>query len=195
MTQHETRTYSEDVTLMLAVKQGDATAMDKLYERHRDRIVKLLYAVVRNPDTARDLSQDVFLKIYQVRHTYEPTAEFSTWIYRIALNRGLKWLRAQKIRQQESLEEIGAGTHRRLAAARIPTPEALLLAKERRQSIRAAIHRLPYRQSRAVELHKFNECSYHEISQELDCSLTAVKSILFRGYASLREHLGSVPAR
>ncbi|MBL8214515.1 MAG: RNA polymerase sigma factor [Bryobacterales bacterium] len=184
-----TPSYSEDVRLMLAVKSGDDAAMDQLYQRHRERVVKLLYSVVRDADLARDLSQDVFLTIFQVRHKYEPTAEFSTWVYRIALNRGLKWLRTQRIRQQESLDAVAPATHRKLAAGRIPTPESLLLSEERSQVIESALGRLPQRQRRAVQLHKWEDRSYHEIGQELNCSLTAVKSILFRSYASLREHL------
>lgn len=189
MTHTPTTAYSEDVRLMLAVKDGDDAAMDTLYQRHRERVVKLLYSVVRDADLAKDLSQDVFLTIYQVRHKYEPTAEFSTWVYRIALNRSLKWLRTQRTRQQESLDAVSPNTHRKLAASRIPTPESLLLSQERSQVIESALGQLPTRQRQAVRLHKWEDRSYHEIGQELNCSLTAVKSILFRSYASLREQL------
>ena len=78
--------HDPDVQLMLRVKEGDDEAFTRLMEAYQDRLTGIFYHILQNQEAAEDLAQDVFLRVYRARHTYQPTAKFSTWLFRIANN-------------------------------------------------------------------------------------------------------------
>src|SRR6266853_1666138 len=82
-----------DTRLMLGVKQGEPLCMDLLLQRHRGPVIQFLYRMVRNRAIAEELAQNVFLRVYRSRTTYEPTAKFTSWLFRIATHVALNWLR------------------------------------------------------------------------------------------------------
>src|SRR5215469_5840533 len=95
-----------DAELMLRVKDGDGASFGLLLEKHRTPVVHFLYRMVQNPAVAEELAQEVFLRVYRSRTTYEPTAKFTTWLFRIATHLALNSLRDGKNdRRQESLDE------------------------------------------------------------------------------------------
>src|ERR1700685_1085467 len=94
-----------DTRLMLGVKQGEGTCMDLLLQRHRGPVIQFLYRMVRNRAIAEELAQNVFLRVYRSRTTYEPTAKFTSWLFRIATHLALNHIRDGKHeKRQESLD-------------------------------------------------------------------------------------------
>jgi len=178
-----------DAELMLRVKDGDEASFADLLLRHREPVVNYLYRMVHNPAVAEELAQDVFLRVYRARKSYEPTAKFTTWLYRIATHVALNSLRdGRHAKRLEPLENPAQGRTRELRAPD-PTVEDRLVAEGRQQEIRRAIQSLPEKQQVAVILHKYQELDYREIATTLNCSESAVKSLLFRAYETLRVRL------
>ena len=85
-----------DAELMLRVREGDDTSFALLLERHRGPVVHFLYRMVQNQAVSEELAQEVFLRVYRSRATYEPTAKFTTWLFRIATHLALNWIRDGK---------------------------------------------------------------------------------------------------
>jgi len=94
-----------DAQLMMRVREGDETSFALLLERHRRPVVHFLYRMVQNQATSEELAQEVFLRVYRSRETYEPAAKFTTWLFRIATHLALNNLRdGKKEKGHESLE-------------------------------------------------------------------------------------------
>ncbi|MGC8794195.1 MAG: RNA polymerase sigma factor [Bryobacteraceae bacterium] len=179
-----------DAQLMLRVKEGDATGFALLLERHRTPLVHYLYRLVQNQGVAEELAQEVFLRVYRARARYEPTARFTTWLYRIATRLALNWLRdGRNERGGGSLDQETPGLPLRQFPDGRPTAEQELLEQARRRQIRAAVMALPPKQRAAVLMHKYLEMAYAQIARVLGCSESAVKSLLFRAYEKLRAKL------
>jgi len=179
-----------DADLMLRVRDGDAASFAVLLERHRGPMVHFLYRMVQNQAVSEELAQEVFLRVYRSRATYEPTAKFTTWLFRIATHLALNWIRdGKKEKGQESLDrELIEGVERQVAD-RQPTVEQELLYAVKLTEVRKAIELLPVKQRAAVLMHKYEEMEYAQIAKALDCSESAVKSLLFRAYETLRARL------
>ena len=179
-----------DVQLMCRVREGDLGAYATLWERHRKPLFLFLQRMVAYDFVAEELAQEVFLRIYRSRATYEPSAKFATWLFRIATHVGINWLRDQRhVSKTGSLErDLGNNRYLQLADYR-PTAEQRLVDGSKAQEIRRAIDRLPVNQRVAVILHKYREFDYARIAQTLNCSESAVKSLLFRAYQHLRGSL------
>ncbi len=179
-----------DAELMLRVKDGDAASFARLLDRHRAPVVHFLYRMVQNEAVAEELAQEAFLRVYRARTSYEPTAKFTTWLFRIALHLALNHLRDGKAeRLRESLDaDAGSALGRQLADRR-PTAEQDLLRQARLAEVRQAIRTLPDKQRAAVLMHKYEGMEYAQIARVLNCSETAVKSLLFRAYENLRARL------
>lgn len=178
-----------DAQLMLRVREGDEASFALLLERYRAPVVHFLYRMVQNQPAAEELAQEVFLRVYRARTSYEPAARFTTWLFRIATHLALNWLRDGK--QQRALERLDgdSDTARRELPDRGPSAEQFLIARVRRDEIRAAIAALPGKQRAAVLMHKYREMDYAQIAGALGCSESAVKSLLFRAYETLRARL------
>ncbi|HZU27367.1 MAG TPA: RNA polymerase sigma factor [Bryobacteraceae bacterium] len=175
-----------DAELMIRVREGDQASFGLLLQKHRGPVVHFLYRMVQNQAVAEELGQEVFLRVYKSRQTYEPTAKFTTWLFRIATHLALNWLRdAGNRRAQESIDEEPEGPRRELADAG-PTVEETLVNRARLNEIREAIEALPAKQRAAVLMHKYEEMEYAQIARALGCSESALKSLLFRAYETLR---------
>lgn len=176
-----------DAELMLRVREGDEASFSLLLERHRRPVVHFLFRMVQNQAVAEELAQEVFLRVYRSRETYEPTAKFTTWLFRIATHLALNWIRDNRNeRQQTSLDgEVLEGAVRQVSD-NAPSIEQHLLRDARLAEIRSAIEALPAKQRAAVLMHKYEELDYAQIAQILECSESAVKSLLFRAYETLR---------
>ncbi len=179
-----------DAELMLRVREGDDTSFALLLERHRGPVIHFLYRMVQNPSVSEELAQEVFLRVYRSRATYEPTAKFTTWLFRIATHLALNWVRdGKKEKGQESLDEQVVDGVDRQVRDRQPTIEQEMLYEVKMTEVRRAIEALPAKQRAAVLMHKYEELEYAQIARALNCSESAVKSLLFRAYESLRSRL------
>jgi len=179
-----------DAQLMLRVKDGDGASFTELLEKHRSPVVHFLYRMVQDHAVAEELAQEVFLRVYRSRNTYEPTAKFTTWLFRIATHLALNWLRDGKNeRGQERLDDATGDGPVLQVADRNVSVEQKLLYEVRLEEVRRAISTLPEKQRAAVLMHKYEEMEYSQIARVLECSESAVKSLLFRAYETLRVRL------
>ena len=190
-----------DVQLMLDVKAGDEQSFALLLHRYRTPLVNFLYRMVRNRQQAEDLAQEVFIRVYRARADYVPSAKFTTWLFRIATNLALNSVRDTRHQRMEvSLDapvtvDAEDGDERPLEVAeKNPNIEEHLVQEAQRDMIRHAIDKLPEKQRAAVLLHKYQELDYGEISKILGCSESALKSLLFRAYETLRVELAPLVA-
>jgi len=197
-----------DAELMLRVKAGDEASFDILLEKYRSPVVKFIQRMVQNSAAAEELAQDVFLRVYRAREGYEPSARFTTWLFRIATHIALNALRdGRKERNVQSLDAgySGAGNSNAAPGGRSAggswsdtpievgdtraTIEEYLVESAEVREIRSAVMALPGKQRAAVLMHKYHELDYKQIAESLGCSESAVKSLLFRAYETLREKL------
>src|SRR3979411_3072648 len=191
-----------EVQLMLDVKAGDEQSFALLLHRYRTPLVNFLYRMVRNREQAEDLAQEVFIRVYRARADYVPTAKFTTWLFRIATNLALNSMRDTRHQRAEiSLDapvtiDAEDGDERVLdVPEQNPNIEQHLVEESRRKMIRHAIDKLPEKQRAAVLLHKYQDLDYNEIAKILECSESALKSLLFRAYEALRVELAPLVAQ
>lgn len=186
-----------DVQLMLRVQKGDEAAFSRLVSSYQDRLVSILAHLVGNQETAEDLTQEVFLRIYRARNGYQPNAKFSTWVFRIANNLASNSRRSRGRRKEVQLKTeesgpLGARPAEQLLADKSALmPTRLLDRHELQQHVREALESLSERQQMALLLHKFEGMSYVDIGETMELSPQAVKSLLSRARESLRTRLES----
>ncbi len=179
-----------DAELMLRVKEGDDASFGLLLEKHRTSVVSFLYRMVQNQAVAEELAQEVFLRVYRSRGSYEATAKFTTWLFRIATHLALNALRDGKNeKSQERLDDDSSDLPSRQVADQRQTVEQRLVYQARLDEVRKAVSTLPEKQRAAVLMHKYEEMEYSQIARVLSCSESAVKSLLFRAYETLRARL------
>jgi len=179
-----------DAELMLRVKEGDNASFDELLEKYRSPVIHFLYRMVQDHGVSEELGQEVFLRVYRSRATYEPTAKFTTWLFRIATHLALNWLRDEKHEKgQERLDDDGGLGVIREVPDRKPSVEHRLVHQAKLDEVRRAVGMLPEKQRAAVMMHKYEEMEYSQIAAVLSCSESAVKSLLFRAYETLRTRL------
>ena len=182
-----------DVDVMLRVKTGDESAFAYLVQKYRRPMVGFMYRMCHNPSTAEELAQEVFLRVYRSRTSYEPSAKFSTWLYRIATNLAVNHARDTRHERPENTVRLDepdreTGTTPDLADDSL-TAEEEILKRERLAAIRSKVNALPERQRTAVIMHKYQQLDYRQIAEVLKLSESATKSLLFRAYETLREQL------
>lgn len=184
-----------DVRLMLEVRDDSAAAFEELVLRYQGRLITVLDHVVGNRDLAEDLAQEVFLRVYRNRKTYQPGAKFSTWLFTIANNVALNALRSRSRRREVRLQTQDPARSRArtmeavLAASSGQMPARQLDKAEMRDVVRMAVGALNDRQRLAVLLSKFEGLSYADIAEVMDISPQAIKSLLARARCNLREVL------
>jgi RNA polymerase sigma-70 factor (ECF subfamily) len=181
-----------DVQLMLAFKQGDDDAFERLMRKHYRSVLNFIARFIGRPAAAEDLAQEVFLRIYRSRSRYAPKARFRTWMFTIARNISLNEIRRSG--KSEDLIRQGdpddwSSTSSSPQSGDAPGPEAELLLLERREKVHRAIATLPDNQRSAVLLRRFEDLSYAEIASVLGVSQKAVKSLLSRAKVNLRQRL------
>lgn len=186
-----------DVRLMLEVRDDRAAAFEELMRRYQGRLLTVLEHLVGNRDTAEDLAQEVFLRVYRSRKKYVPGSKFSTWLFTIANNVASNARRSRSRRRERNVspgpEETGAWGPAPLEhmaqekSSFMPTRQAD--KAEMRDVVRVALDALNERQRLAVLLCKFEHLNYAEIAETMGLSPQAIKSLLSRARENLREAL------
>jgi RNA polymerase sigma-70 factor (ECF subfamily) len=183
-----------DVQLMLKAASGDSAAFEQLVVRYQDRLVGFFFHLVHDRTVAEDLAQEAFLRVYRSKDRYEPTARFSTWLFRIAHNLASNQKRGAARRREIPLA-FRSDAHNLQPEEQILAEKSALMptrqldSRELRDVVRNAIEDLSERQRTAVLLHKFEEMSYEEIGEVMGLGTVAVKSLLSRARSKLKEAL------
>ena len=184
---------TSDADVMLRVKAGDDSAFAYLVKKYRRPMVSFMYRMAHNTAAAEDLAQEVFLRVYRSRESYEPSAKFSTWLYRIATNLAVNYVRDTRHERPEVMVSVDEPDQDTGLTMDVPdtslTAEETILRRERMAAIRQKVHALPERQRLAVLMHKYQQMDYRQIAQVLKLSESATKSLLFRAYETLRVQL------
>jgi RNA polymerase sigma-70 factor (ECF subfamily) len=188
-----------DVDAMLRVKTGDESAFAYLVQKYRRPMVGFMYRMCHNPSTAEELAQEVFLRVYRSRTSYEPSAKFTTWLYRIATNLAVNYARDTRHERPENTVRLDepdqeTGNTPDLADDSLSAEEQIL-KRERLAAIRGVVNALPERQRIAVIMHKYQQMDYRQIAGVLKLSESATKSLLYRAYETLREQLKEFVSR
>ena len=182
-----------DAEVMLRVASGDDPAFDYLVEKYRRPMISFMYRMTHNQAVSEELAQEVFLRVYRSRQSYEASAKFTTWLYRIATNLAVNYARDTKHERPENtvnIDEPDADTGMTVDVADTGlNAEQTILRRERLAAIRQQVEALPERQRMAVLMHKYQNMDYKQIAAVLKLSESATKSLLFRAYETLRETL------
>jgi RNA polymerase sigma-70 factor (ECF subfamily) len=178
------------------LKRGDAAAFERLVADRSGEIYGLLYRLTENPEEARDLTQETFLRAFQSIAHFRGDADLRTWIYRIAINQARnrwRWWRRRRRDSTVSLDApdgpFGQPLNASLKAEASESPEQQTLARERERVLRAALRTLGTSYREAVVLRDIEGFSYEEIAATLEISIGTVKSRLSRGREELRRKL------
>ena len=184
---------TSDAEVMLRVKAGDQSAFDYLVQKYRRPMISFLYRMAHNAAAAEDLAQEVFLRVYRSRESYEASAKFTTWLYRIATNLAVNHTRDTRHERPELTVSLDEPDEETGSTVELPdgklTAEQAMVQKERMLAIRRKVESLPELQRLAVIMHKYQQMDYRQIAEVLKKSESATKSLLFRAYETLREQL------
>jgi len=179
---------------MAKIAEGNQEAFEILVNRHQTSVLSLIYRFIGDRTRAKDLAQEVFLRVWQSARSYEPKAKFTTWIYRITANLCLNELKSSRRKKWLQFLRFGDNLENTVEETLVddtPSPEDLLLAKERSRQITDTLQSLPENQRMVLILKRYDGLSYHEIARVLGCSVSAVESLLVRAKRTLQEKLKS----
>jgi RNA polymerase sigma-70 factor (ECF subfamily) len=193
-------TMSEDRVLVERFKQGDEAAFEILVNKYSGRAYQIAYGVLGSREDAEEVAQDVFIRIHRALPKFRGDAEFTTWMYRIAMNLAKNKYRWNKIRGSKVNISIdaplegggdGSGEERRidLPDSRM-TPDEKSTFRELEKSVRDELDNLPDIYREALVMRNVEEMSYEDIANALNCKLGTIKSRIARGREELRKRLG-----
>ncbi|MDP4583296.1 MAG: sigma-70 family RNA polymerase sigma factor [Verrucomicrobiales bacterium] len=178
-----------DVELMGKVGAGDIRAFEELVERHQRAVIGTVAKMLGNASDAEDIAQQVFVRIWKSAVRYEAQAKFTTWLFTITRNLVFNEVRRRQRKPTVSVDEREETTHRTVEDLQAVSPDDEMLQTELEEAIDRAIQGLPDKQRMAVVLRRYEEMPYEEIAAVLEMSIPAVKSLLFRARAHLKEAL------
>lgn len=178
-----------DTQLMLQARAGDTDSASALIRRNSGRIARYITRLVGSRRPVEDLTQDVFLQALTHADRYEPSAKVSTWLYRIATNTALNYLKQAHVKRQAPAPPEGFFEPADPTAA---PPDGQLTLDELRSQVAQALAALPLKQRVALTLFQYEDCSYEQIATVLDVSVEAVRSLLMRARTTLRGRLNGL---
>ena len=169
----------------------DTEAFRALVEAHQHRVIGAVAKMLGDASNAEDVAQQVFVRVWRSAPRYEPTAKFTTWLFKITRNLVFNELRRRKRHPVHSIDAVAEAGDLPMQYEDVGAkpPDTALLDEEMQTAIQEAIDQLPETQRMAIILRRYDEFSYEEIGEILDLSVPAVKSVLFRARTDLRERL------
>jgi RNA polymerase sigma-70 factor (ECF subfamily) len=176
----------EDTRLMLSFREGSTEAFEQLVNRNQERVFRLAQRYVGEPAWAEDITQDVFIRVFNAAKSYQPTARFSTWVYRITVNLCLNALRDSHGRPEVPLETDPEGVLEAEETSEMSESGETLESEELSEAVSRAVASLPDWQRTVLLLRRYEEMSYEEISEVTGKAPTAVKSLLARARQNLK---------
>jgi RNA polymerase sigma-70 factor (ECF subfamily) len=186
------RNREEDHLLVRRALDGDEKAFARLRDKYWGSLNAMLYRMVKNRLDAEDLTQEAFIKAFQSLPNFSFDYAFSTWLYKIASNNTIDYLRKRRINTvslDEPLKTDRGDVERQIPDSGAPMPDAPMTSKERSEILQKAIEDLPEKYRKVIELRHTKDMEYQDIADELDLPLGTVKAHLFRARARLLKAL------
>lgn len=176
-------------------KEGDASAFDLIFQKYKEVTVNLAYHFVRQRETAQDIAQDIFIKIYEKRVKADPQAKFSTWLYRVTVNASIDYIRRARFFGRSLDEKISPGKEGgQTLLEGTPDPRSSLAGEEAQKEelrllVRQEIERLPEKLRFPILLYQFEDLPYKEIAHILNITEKAVERRIYHAKETLRKKL------
>jgi RNA polymerase sigma factor RpoE len=181
-----------DLVLVRRAQKEDMRAYDVLVRRYQERIYATVYHMTSNHEDANDLTQETFIKAYRVLRSFKGDSSFFTWIYRIAVNKTINFLKQRKNRVHVSLNDVDFNVENDpdlVALVSDKTPRRDLNLSELQEKLNAAMLKLSEHHRMVVTLHDVQGLSHEEIGKIMDCNVGTVRSRLFYARQQLQAHL------
>jgi len=179
---HFTENAKNDYQLVLKARQGDQKAYADLMQRYKDSIYFMALKMVNNREDAMDLTVETFAKAFEKLDKYQPDFAFSTWLFRVATNNCIDFIRKKKLNTMSlngMVDEEGDERPLQIKAD-VLNPEETSIKKQQTKELKLLVEGLPLRYRNLITLRYFDELSYEEIAQQLSLPLGTVKAQLFR---------------
>lgn len=177
--------------LITQLKLGDESAFTKLVEEYQDMVYNTALGIVQQADDADDITQEVFIQIYQSVSSFKGESKFSTWLYRITLSKALDHEKKKKRKKRFGFAQslFGADRGEQAHPVEFNHPGVQMEKKERANELFNALKQIPDKQRIAFTLHKLEGQSYQEVAEIMNTTLYAVESLMGRAKANLRKEL------
>src|SRR5213082_4030978 len=181
-----------EMELVKRARRGDLAAYDDLVRRYQERIYATIYHMTSNHEDANDLAQEAFIKGYQALKSFKGGSSFYTWVYRIAVNKTINFLKQRKNKTQMSLDNLDYHVEHDpdfVALISDKTPRREVNLAELQEKLNAAMQRLSEPHRLVVTLHDVQGLSHEEIAKIMGCNIGTVRSRLFYARQQLQAHL------
>lgn len=182
----------QEIELINKLKNKDEDAFKIVFQDNLKKVFNTCYRIVNDKQTAEDLTQDVFIKVFLSINDFREESKLSTWIYKIAVSKSLDYIKAQKRKKRFAIVTDFFSDKKMkddIPSAGKDNPERELDNKERIKILKEALDSLSENQRVAFSLSKYEEMSYNEIAEILDTSVSAVESLIHRAKKNLEKKL------
>ncbi len=182
----------EEAALVKKARQGDLEAYDELVRRYQERIYATIYHMTANHEDANDLAQEAFIKAFQALKSFKGGSSFYTWVYRIAVNKTINFLKQRKNKAQMSLDDLDFNAEHDpdlVALISEKTPRREINLTELQEKLNAAMQKLSEPHRLVVTLHDVQGLSHEEIAEIMNCNIGTVRSRLFYARQQLQAYL------
>ena len=182
----------DEATLLRGARRGDLEAYDALVRRYQERIYATVYHMTSNHEDANDLAQETFIKAFQALKSFKGGSSFYTWIYRIAVNKTINFLKQRKNRTHMSLDDLDFNAEHDpdlLALVSDKTPRREAGLSELQEKLNAAMLKLSEPHRMVVVLHDVQGLPHDEIAEIMECNIGTVRSRLFYARQQLQAYL------
>ena len=182
----------DEMELVASAQKGNLEAYDELVRRYQERIYATVYHMTANHEDANDLAQEAFIKAFHALRSFKGGSSFYTWVYRIAVNKTINFLKQRKNKSQMSLNDMDLNAEHdpdlvALISDKTPRREAGLA--ELQEKLNAALQKLSEPHRLVVTLHDVQGLSHEEIAQIMECNIGTVRSRLFYARQQLQAYL------
>ena len=183
---------TDESELVQRARKGDLPAYDELVRRYQERIYATVYHMTANHEDANDLAQEAFIKAFHALKSFKGGSSFYTWVYRIAVNKTINFLKQRKNRSQMSLNDLDFNAEHDpdlVALISDKTPRREVNLTELQEKLNEAMQKLSDPHRLVVTLHDVQGLSHEEIAKIMECNIGTVRSRLFYARQQLQAHL------
>jgi RNA polymerase sigma-70 factor (ECF subfamily) len=182
----------DEMELVNKARHGDLESYDELVRRYQERIYATIYHMTSNHEDANDLAQEAFIKAYHALKSFKGGSSFYTWVYRIAVNKTINFLKQRKNKAQMSLDDLDFNAEHDpdlVALISDKTPRREVNLAELQEKLNSAMQKLSEPHRLVVTLHDVQGLSHEEIAKIMDCNIGTVRSRLFYARQQLQAYL------